>query len=168
MFFEVLNFIKKKNSKRPRKLSNPKPNNSEFQEKLQKHSKSYRATQQQDLYEQKKTRNSVTQPRRIVQPCCKQKLQRTKKDSSKNCNKTQSNELKKTNQKQAKIEVQSKTQSQERVNEQKLSVLMKQNSQESPERDLGTRTRNASTKKQDLPNKLVFNQKREKKTNSHY
>ena len=53
--------------------------------------------------------------------------------------------------KQAKIEAQSKTQSQERVYEQKLSVLIKQNNQESPEGDLGIQTRNVSTKKQDLP-----------------
>ena len=35
MFFELFNFIKKKSSKRPRKLSNSKPNNFELQEKLQ-------------------------------------------------------------------------------------------------------------------------------------
>ena len=40
---------------------------------------------------------------------------------------------------------------------------MKQNNQESPERDLGTRTRNASTRNKTLPKRLVFNQARERK-----
>ena len=40
---------------------------------------------------------------------------------------------------------------------------MKQNSQESPERDLGTRTRDASTRNNTLPKRLVSNQTRERK-----
>ena len=40
---------------------------------------------------------------------------------------------------------------------------MKQNNQESPERDLGTQTRNASTRHNTLPKRLVFNQTRERK-----
>ena len=51
----------------------------------------------------------------------------------------------------------------ERVNEQELTVLIKQNNQEFSESYLGTQTRSASTKNNTLPKILVFNQTKERK-----
>ena len=61
----------------------------------------------------------------------------------------------------AKNAMQSTTQKQERVNEQKLSVLVKQNSQERSESDLGTQSRSASTNKNTSPKRSVFGRTKE-------
>ena len=162
MFFELLNFIKRRARRDQENYQIPSQTTLNFKQNF-KNAPNLIGLHSSKIYMSKRRQETQKlSPEEQYKLAANKKFQRTKKDSSKNCNKTQSNELKKTNQNQAKIEAQSKTQRQERVNEKRLYVLIKQNNQESLGRDLGTRTRNASTK-----NKIClisqFSTKREKR-----